>query len=183
MLIAKVADTGPGIAAAAKVKLFQRFSQVDGSSTRTKGGSGLGLAICQGLAEAMGGTVSVTGRVGRRSTPANWSCRRAGGLRRTHSVGSGEGLDRLYGVRVLVVDDNAANRELARAIMEPAGVEVSEAQGGREAVEIAQSLPFDVILMDLRMPDLDGEAAVAAIAARPGPMPAHADPGFFGATV
>jgi CheY-like chemotaxis protein len=83
--------------------------------------------------------------------------------------GSGEIIDRLCGLRVLVVDDNMINRELARAILEPAGVEVSEAQGGREAVEIAQSLPFDVILMDLRMPDMDGRTAVRAIRSEPGP--------------
>jgi PAS domain S-box-containing protein len=167
-LVAEVRDTGPGISGEAKTKLFQRFSQIDGSSTRTKGGSGLGLAICLGLADAMGGAVSVTSRVGRGSTfrlvlPA---------LRASFddSIGAdGAILDRLCGARVLVVDDHAANRELARAILEPVGAEVSEAGGGLEALEIVRSLPFDAILMDLRMPDLDGRAALAAIRREPGP--------------
>ena len=70
---------------------------------------------------------------------------------------------------MLVADDNAVNRELARAILEPAGVEVSEAADGLEAVEAASRAPFDAILMDLRMPGQDGHAALAAIRSRPGP--------------
>jgi PAS domain S-box-containing protein len=167
-LVVEVRDTGPGIAPEAKAKLFQRFSQIDGSSTRSKGGSGLGLAICQGLSEAMGGTVSVSSRLGRGSTfrlvlPALIT--HAGEAASLH----GGGLDQLCGLRVLVADDNAANRELTRAVLEPAGLEVSEACDGLEAVEIASTLPFDVILMDLRMPGLDGRSAAAVIRRDPGP--------------
>jgi PAS domain S-box-containing protein len=167
-LIAEVTDTGPGIAAAARGKLFQRFSQIDGSSTRTKGGSGLGLAICQGLAEAMGGTVSVTSRVGRGST-FRLTLPALRGVGDGSTGPTGVDLERLYGARVLVVDDNAANRELARAVLESVGAEVSEVADGREAVDVAGRLPFDAILMDLRMPGLDGRAATAAIRREPGP--------------
>jgi PAS domain S-box-containing protein len=167
-LICEVADTGPGIAAAAKSKLFQRFSQIDGSSTRTKGGSGLGLAICQGLAQAMGGAVSVTSRVGRGST-FRLTLPALPGVADAATGTRASDLAELYGLRVLVVDDNAVNRELARAILESVGVEVSEVHDGREAVEIAQRLPLDAILMDLRMPGLDGRAATAAIRRLPGP--------------
>ena len=167
-LIAEVTDTGPGIAAAAKGKLFQRFSQIDGSSTRTKGGSGLGLAICQGLAEAMGGVVGVTSRVGQGSTfqlilPA-LRCADDGPGR-----AAGVDLEQLYGLRVLVVDDNPANRELARSVLESVGIEVSEVADGLEAIEVAGQAPFDAILMDLRMPGLDGRAATNAIRRKPGP--------------
>ncbi len=167
-LVCKVADTGPGIAAAARSKLFQRFSQVDGSSTRTKGGSGLGLAICQGLAQAMGGAVSVTSKVGRGSI-FRLTLPAAPGVADVATGTRASDLEQLYGVRVLVVDDNAVNRELARAVLESVGVEVSEAHDGREAVEVAQRLPLDAILMDLRMPGLDGRAATAAIRREPGP--------------
>ena len=167
-LIAEVTDSGVGIAPEALAKLFQRFSQVDASSTRSKGGTGLGLAICRGLADAMGGSVSVISALGQGSTfrltlPA---------LRGADAgaVGASEAdLALLCGLRVLIADDNTVNRELARAILEPAGVEVSEASDGGEAVEMARQMPFDAILMDLRMPVLDGQAAMATLRRESGP--------------
>jgi PAS domain S-box-containing protein len=167
-LTIEVADTGPGISAQAQGKLFQRFSQIDGSSTRSKGGTGLGLAICQGLAEAMGGLISLRSRVGRGSTfrldlpaPVANSPLRGGDL--------SDCRDRLEGLRVLVVDDNAANRDLVRAMLEQVGVEVSEAADGRDGVEVAGYLPVDLILMDIRMPGLDGYGAARAIRHGEGP--------------
>jgi PAS domain S-box-containing protein len=167
-LLIEVADTGPGIAAGAQEKLFQRFSRVDSSSTRAKGGTGLGLAICRRLADAMGGSVSLRSRPGHGSTfrvdltaPA------------TAAAPSGETLApddaSLNGIRVLVVDDNAANRELARAILQSAGVEVSEARNGAESADFARRLPVDLILMDLQMPGLSGALAAQTIRRTPGP--------------
>jgi PAS domain S-box-containing protein len=167
-LVCEVRDTGPGIPAAAKAKLFQRFSQIDGSSTRTRGGTGLGLAICRGLAEAMEGEVGVTSRPGRGST-FRLTLPAAPGVAGAATGTRASDLEQLYGVRVLVVDDNAVNRELARAILESVGAEVTEVHDGTEAVEVAQRIPFDAILMDLRMPGLDGRAATAAIRREPGP--------------
>jgi PAS domain S-box-containing protein len=164
----EVADTGPGISARAQAKLFQRFSQIDGSSTRSKGGTGLGLAICQGLAEAMGGSISLKSQVGRGSMfrlelPA----------RCCEAPLRGDALsdcrDRLEGLRLLVIDDNAGNRDLVRAMLEPVGIEVSEACDGRDGVEVAGYLPVDLILMDIRMPGLDGRGAAAAIRNGDGP--------------
>jgi PAS domain S-box-containing protein len=165
-VVVEVVDTGPGIAAAAQARLFQRFSQVDGSSTRSKGGTGLGLAICRGLAEAMGGKISVASRVGqgaafRLELPAP-------ALDGVSAAAGGE-LDTLDGLRLLVVDDNAINRELVRAMLEPYGVEVSEACDGQEGVDFAADLPVDLILMDVRMPRMDGRAAAAAIRHGDGP--------------
>jgi CheY-like chemotaxis protein len=167
-LAVAVADTGPGIPAAHRERLFQRFTQVDGSSTRSKGGSGLGLSISRKLAQAMGGEISLKSRVGRGSTftlvlpapPADLPAA---------VMGDSKALARLEGVRVLVADDNPINRELARAILEPAGVEMSEAVDGAEAVGAAARLPVDLILMDLRMPGLDGLQAAWAIRRKPGP--------------
>ncbi len=167
-LVVEVSDTGPGIAPQAKAMLFQRFSQIDGSSTRSKGGSGLGLAICQGLARAMDGEVTVTSRVGRGST-FRLALPALRALAKDAEGRLGVDLETLCGLRVLVADDNVVNRELARAILELAGVEVSEAVDGLEAVEAAVRTPFDAILMDLRMPGLDGCQALAAIRGQPGP--------------
>jgi PAS domain S-box-containing protein len=163
-----VADTGPGIAAGMRERLFQRFSQIDGSSTRTKGGTGLGLAICRSLAEAMGGSVTLRSRVGRGST---FRVELAAPITEAILLNDA-GRDHaasLDGIRVLVADDNRANRELARAILEPAGAEVSEACDGAEAIATALTLPVDVILMDLHMPGVGGRAATAEIRRGGGP--------------
>src|SRR5439155_277938 len=161
-LTVEVADTGPGVSAKGQERLFQRFSQVDGASTRSKGGTGLGLAICRGLAEAMGGTISLRSRVGRGSTFRLELPAPAVAAAQAEEATSEAG-DTLEGLRVLVADDNLVNRELVRAMLEPCGVEVTEALDGREAVELAGRLPVDVILMDMRMPRLDGRAAAMEI--------------------
>ncbi len=164
----EVTDTGPGIAASQQHRLFQRFSQVDGSATRTHGGTGLGLAICKGLIEAMGGVVGVRSEVGLGATfwfdleAPLFDCL-ADGL-----DGAASDLD-LSGLRVLAVDDNAVNLELVRRLLEGRGVDLDTASSGEEALRIAALKPFDVILMDLRMPGLDGVAATLALKRGPGP--------------
>jgi len=167
----RVEDTGAGISAEQQTKLFQRFSQVDASSTRKHGGTGLGLAICKGLTEAMGGGIAVSSVPGQGTV---FSFHIAAPV----AIGSGgeepafapEAAGRsLDGVRVLVVDDNAVNRELARTVLEQMGAEVAEADGGRAAIESAAVAPFDCILMDLRMPGVSGIEALGEIRDRPGP--------------
>jgi PAS domain S-box-containing protein len=166
----RVEDTGAGMDADQQQKLFQRFSQVDASSTRKHGGTGLGLAICKGLTEAMGGVITVSSVLGAGSTFAlDIAAPRAtppGEAEEAREEGGGWRLD---GVRVLVVDDNAVNRELARAVLESFGSEVGEAASGRAAVEAASLEPFDCILMDLRMPGLSGMEALLEIRAAQGP--------------
>ncbi|WP_309606915.1 PAS domain S-box protein [Phenylobacterium sp.] len=163
----RVEDTGPGLTRAQTRRLFQRFSQVDASSTRRHGGTGLGLAICKGLVEAMGGEIGVRSRPGQGSVFHFTIAAPIADLAVAAPVGGDESL--LDGARVLVVDDNAVNRELARAILSRIGVEVSEASDGLAAVEAAATTPFDAVLMDIRMPGLDGPAAVARIRAADGP--------------
>ena len=168
-LAVEVQDTGSGLTPEQQNRLFKRFSQVDASSTRNHGGTGLGLAICKGLVEAMDGEIGLRSRPGEGSTfffsiPALETSAPEADLR--EAGGDRPSLD---GVRLLVADDNSVNRELARAILTPLGVEVTEAANGIEAVEFALSTPFDVILMDIRMPRLDGPSAAARIREASGP--------------
>ena len=157
-----VSDTGPGMTSEQSQRLFQRFSQVDAASARKYGGTGLGLAICKGLVEAMGGRIGVESAKGFGSRftfaiPAP----RAEARVESSTPESRPGLPE--GCRVLVVDDNAANRHLVRAILTPFGALITEAPDGDEAVAAAETREFDVILMDLRMPRVDGRTATARI--------------------
>ncbi|WP_293472459.1 PAS domain S-box protein [Phenylobacterium sp.] len=164
----EVADTGPGLDAEAQALLFQRFTQIDGSMTRRHGGTGLGLAISRGIAEAMGGEIGVTSTPGQGARffveiPAPAS------ELRPELAGEEAAVARIDGTRVFVVDDNPVNRELSRRILEAAGAEVYEAGDGGEAVERLGLLPVDVVLMDLRMPGVDGRAALGMLRELAGP--------------
>ena len=164
-----VTDTGPGVRAEDQALIFARFSQIDAALTREHGGTGLGLAISRGLVELMGGDIGVESTLGQGARfwfeiPA--------------LIGSGDaaevgGEDDIPlpppGSRVLVVDDNAGNRELVRSVLEAVGVEVAEAVDGEAGVAAASAASFDAILMDLRMPRLDGVAAARRIRAEEGP--------------
>jgi PAS domain S-box-containing protein len=169
MLSIEVIDTGPGILPDRHDRLFKRFSQVDGALTRSHGGTGLGLAICKGLVEAMGGKIGADSRAGEGSR--FWLTIPAPLADAAGAIIEGPDTDQtpVTGVRVLVVDDHPANRELARLILAGIGAEVSEATDGEEAALLASEWPYDVILMDLRMPRLDGPGALARIREGPGP--------------
>ncbi|WP_369061707.1 ATP-binding protein [Caulobacter sp. 73W] len=167
MLSIDVIDTGPGMTAEECAKLFQRFSQVDASSTRRHGGTGLGLAICKELAEAMGGSIAVESAPGVGSTfrlrlPAPPSML-------VKAAESDTPYADLAKARVLVIDDHAVNRELARTILEACGAEVVEAASGQAGADEAAWTDFDVILLDMRLPDMDGPAVFDAIRSKPGP--------------
>ena len=161
-----IEDTGPGLSPDDQAKLFQRFAQIDGTTTRKHGGPGLVLAICKGLTEAMGGEIGVQSRLGEGSVFSLYVVAPEAGAPAHEAEADTPLLD---GVRVLIVDDNAANREVARAILEQVGVEVSEADGGEAAVRLAATSPFDLILLDYRMPVVDGPEALRRIRAAAGP--------------
>ncbi|HEY0647077.1 PAS domain S-box protein [Phenylobacterium sp.] len=163
-----VKDSGAGMDAEQQAKLFQRYSQVDGSMAKAGRGTGLGLAICRGLVEAMGGEIGVTSAVGEGSTfafeiPAP-ACEVP-----TAALGDDAAPTGLSGLRVLLADDNALNRELTASVLAPFEIEVTAVEDGAAAVELAQMLPYDVILLDIRMPVMDGPEAARRIRGAPGP--------------
>lgn len=163
-----VYDTGDGIPADKLDRLFRRFSQVDGSQTRSHAGTGLGLAICKGLVEAMGGSIGADSVEGQGSV--FWFDIPASAAERQIAAGAKPmgGAD-VGGLRVLVADDHPANRELARAFLSGMGSVVDDAVDGAEAVERAEFAAYDVILMDMRMPKMGGVAALKQIRAGSGP--------------
>ncbi|MEO8114846.1 MAG: ATP-binding protein, partial [Phenylobacterium sp.] len=166
-LSVEVIDTGPGIPPDRHDRLFKRFSQVDGSLTRSHGGTGLGLAICKGLVEAMGGEIGFDSQAGGGSR--FWFTITAPLADAADARIGAPDPPSLTGVRVLVVDDHPANRELARLILAGMGACVSEAADGEAAARLASQQPYDVILMDLRMPRLDGPGALHRIRQAAGP--------------
>ena len=164
-----VSDTGKGFDPADADRLFARFEQADGSLTRQHGGLGLGLAICRQLAERMGGVVSATAEPGVGATftlvlplkPAEPDAEP-----QDARVADQAAESETSTLRVLVTDDNATNRMVAELIMASIGAEVICAENGQEAIDAFDRSPFDVVLMDLQMPVMDGLTATRTIRER-----------------
>ena len=154
----EVVDTGPGIPPGQVPLVFDRYAQTETGVDRR--GTGLGLAICRQLAEAMAGAVGVESVLGEGS--AFWLEIPAQASAPEDHVSDHE-VSPILGGKVLVVDDNRANRQIARHFLEALGLEVAEAADGREAVEQTRTLAFDAVLMDLQMPGMSGREAAAAI--------------------
>ena len=157
-----VRDTGIGIPAERMDRLFESFSQVDASTTRRYGGTGLGLAISRRLGELMGGTLWVESEKGRGSTfhleiLARYAAAPGGPDRVERD-------DRIAGKRLLVVDDNATNREILRRQAESWGMLVEAIEHPDEALfRVRRGDPFDVAVLDMQMPEMDGLALARAI--------------------
>ncbi len=163
----EVADTGIGISPAQQARLFQPFVQADASTTRKYGGTGLGLAICRRLAEAMGGSIGVTSALGAGSIFTVRVPMQAGAV--SSPVAPGVGTE-IPACRLLVAEDNEVTRTLLRLMLTRHGHQVTAVENGREAVTVVQTQePFDLAILDMQMPEMDGYAAALAIRALPGP--------------
>jgi PAS domain S-box-containing protein len=165
----EVADTGAGIPEDAQARLFTQFTQVDASIERKHGGTGLGLAICRQLCALMGGEIGVDSGPGQgsrfwftvsfgvgrgRKAEDRADQRRA----KLDAVRSG-----LQGLRILLAEDNHVNQKVVMAMLRGAGHTVDVAGNGIEAVDAVNTRPYDVVLMDIQMPEMDGIKATRRI--------------------
>lgn len=152
----EVRDTGPGISEEDRQKLFREFSQIDSSSTRSFGGTGLGLAICRRLVTGMEGMIGVESAVGLGST--FWFDLPAGPIEPVEESRHEVAAIRPSGFSgtVLVVDDNPINRDVAVGLLAKLGLEAATASNGREALDMLAAARFDLVLMDMHMPQMDG---------------------------
>ena len=159
-----VSDTGPGFDVSRKAALFQRFVQGDATISRRFGGMGLGLAICRELAELMGGSIDAESRPGEGArfwvdlplpvtqAPAN---------NHTDPAQADE-----RPLRILVADDHPTNRQVLELLLSQFDTELVLAENGQQALEAFEKAPFDIVLMDMQMPVMDGLTAIREIRAR-----------------
>ena len=157
-----VSDTGPGLDAATQARLFHGFTQADSSISRRFGGTGLGLAISRELARLMGGDLTVESRLG---DGARFTLELPLPQVEAQDEFADAPGDLEAALRVLVVDDNSTNREVARALLEAIGASVSTASSGAEGLARLEDADFDVVLMDIHMPEMNGIETLAAIRA------------------
>ena len=161
-----VSDTGIGLEPAQIARLFQDFAQADASTTRRFGGTGLGLAICRRLVELHGGRIRVDSTPGAGSTFSFTVRVRAADQGRSDSAAT-EILDATFAqrhpCRVLLVEDNAVNRKIAAYLLERLGYHAEAAANGRDALTAWRAGQFDLVLMDVEMPEMGGVEATEEI--------------------
>ncbi len=172
-LVLDVRDTGVGFDKAVAEQLFQRFSQADATITRRFGGSGLGLNITQALVQLMGGEITAESEPGRGSAfrvvlplvrGRSLEAYDAGRKAESGAVVGREAMRAdIAGLRVLLADDHPTNQRVVQLILGPFGVDLTTVENGAEAVEAFAAGAFDLVLMDMQMPVMDGLAATRAL--------------------
>ncbi len=161
-----VTDTGIGIPPDRMDRLFKSFSQVDGSKTRKHGGTGLGLVISKQLAEMMGGEIGFESEEGKGSV--FWFTavlEKQTGVTATQPPVTGDTLaeEKKRKMRILVAEDNIVNQKLVLRLLEKSGYRADAVANGKEAIEALEKAPYDILLMDVQMPEMDGLEATKAI--------------------
>jgi CheY-like chemotaxis protein len=172
LITVAVKDTGIGMNPSTLSKLFTTFTQADATITRRFGGSGLGLAITRQLARLMGGDVTVESEQGHGSTftltflaeAVNEAAPTPDLQPQIPAVGDAQ-LRRLRGLKILLVDDNAVNRQVVKLFTAQLSPVFVEAANGQEALDRLHDEPFDIVLLDVHMPVMDGKEAIRRIRA------------------
>ena len=172
MVVVEVSDTGIGMAEETVGKLFSVFTQADGATTRKFGGSGLGLAISRQLARMMGGDITVASELGKGSIfsftfRAHEAAAAAPSPGPSPSRAAEPSRKSLRGMRVLLTDDNAINRQVIKLFLAPQGCDIVEATNGKEALDLLAQHEFDIVLLDVHMPVMDGKEAIQRMRAEP----------------
>ncbi len=164
-LAVSVKDTGIGMSKKEQARIFESFAQADGSTTRKFGGTGLGLAISKSLTQLLGGEIWVESEPGKGST-FNFTIQTKAGLEseleEENQSNSQAGFS-LPSLNILLAEDNEINQEIALELLKSMGANVTLAQNGEEAVKLFKENDFDLILMDIQMPILDGLSATKRI--------------------
>lgn len=165
-----VEDTGIGISPGQATEIFTAFGQASSSTARLYGGTGLGLSICKSLIELQGGTIWLESEPGNGSCfhftltyPLSAHAPARQETPRTYAPGL------LHGLQILLVEDNPVNKLLANSLLQSWGVQVAIASDGQEALQLAGASPYDLILMDIQMPQLTGLQAIDYLRHTPGP--------------
>jgi signal transduction histidine kinase/ActR/RegA family two-component response regulator len=167
----QVSDTGIGFDQETALRLFRRFEQADASITRRFGGTGLGLAICQSLTDLMGGTIVVRSEPGQGSTftvtlPLTQVSATALAERHVDTPESAVAEMATQGVRVLLAEDHPTNQRVVRLILEACGARIDIVETGKAALEKLAAETYDVVLMDMQMPEMDGLTATQRLRER-----------------
>ena len=164
-LTVEIRDTGVGFDAETAATLFQRFSQADATITRRFGGTGLGLSICKAIVEMMGGEISASSEPGRGSLfRATFPLPRARAADPdARPATSGTPLPRVDALRVLLAEDHPINQKVVQLILAPLGAEITVAEDGAQALAAFRIGLFDLVLMDMQMPVMDGLTATMAL--------------------